>query len=328
MLNRDRPSAEGAKSLPETFFRWFLMLPLAAGLILILGSALLRSAKAGEYAIDLPRDIGIGLIVSVLVVVFIEWRAGQTLRTEIASDVLEAVFRRTIPDIIFSQVRDCVFRSDVLRRNWEVSLTVLPPSEYAEIYRAVREAAGSSEVFLIESQVNYDLENLNDNDIAFSLTHGVDSELVDSDRGIPGFRELQFGDELHRFDPDDLRTLYRDRKPQIEPTISLSFAGPTEVLVSKQLRLPRKGCVSARYRAVRAVRVPGIYVISCATPADGIRVKATGPSNLGFDVKPLHPQAAHIKAEGTGRWSFDYGMLPWQGIQILMYAESQRPQAF
>jgi hypothetical protein len=324
-----RPNGDAAdredgpvRALLISFFRLYLLFSLLVGICLILVSAVIRSSHGSEYVVDVIRDLGIGLVVSVFVVVFIEWRAGLTLRSEIAADVLAAVYRRTIPDIIFDQVRDSTFRSDVLRRGWEVEVSVVSPTEHAELYSEVREEAVSEEVFLIESRVTYELENLNDCDIVYPLTHGIDIDLSVDSRGIPCFTALEFDDDVHHFDSEEVFACFAEGRTFKTSDVTLSLAHPNEILASKQLRLERLGTTRIRYKLIRAIRAPGLYVISCATPADGIRIEIDGVRELSFDVRPLHPQAAHIDETEQGRrWEFAYGMLPWQGIQIVSYRE-------
>jgi hypothetical protein len=318
-------SATPFRSLLESFLHLYLVCALFIGIILILVSAIFRTSADSEYLIDISRDIGIGFIVSVLVVTFIEWRAGLTLRTEIAEDVLEAVFRRIVPDVIFDQVRDSTFRSDVLRRDWQIQLTILPVEENRAAYRAVRDQAKTEQVYLIQSTVTYALENLNDSDISFPLTHGIDSELSIEEHGIPCFTELEFGGDLYRFEPTEIFSRYGEGESFVDRGLTLSRE-PNEMLAEKTVQINRAGTTVVRYKLIRALRVPGIYVISCATPADGVTVQISGVSELGFDVRPLHPQARHIAESESGRrWTFPYGMLPWQGIQIVSYLGRDTP---
>jgi hypothetical protein len=116
-----------------SFFRLYLVFSLLVGICLILISADIRSSHGSEYLVDVIRDLGIGLVVSVFVVVFIEWRAGLTLRSEIAADVLAAVYRRTIPDIIFNQDS---LRSERKRRRPEPGHTRFSCCDWTHVRRA------------------------------------------------------------------------------------------------------------------------------------------------------------------------------------------------
>jgi hypothetical protein len=306
------------RALLSAFFRVFLLAALFAGIVLILISALIRSSDGSEYLVDVVRDLGIGLMVSVFVVVFIEWRAGLTLRTEIAKEVLEAVYGRIVPDVVYDQIRDSTFRSDVLRRDWELEIKVLPTEGNEEEYSAARESASSDEVFLIESTVSYQLENLNDNKIAYTVSHGIDLDVPIKSHGIPRFTEVEVDDDSQSLDSDVACELLANHTPYEEEGLALTVDEENQVLFTKMAQLPRAGAVAVRYTLRRAIRAPGVYVLYCATPADGIKIKIDSTKELKFDVRPLHPQGKRIRVvESARRWEFPYGILPWQGFQIV-----------
>lgn len=289
-------------------------------------SALIRSGHGSEYVIDVLRDLGIGLIVSVFVVVFIEWRAGLTLRREIATDVLEAVYSRIVPDVVYNQIRDSAFRSDVIRRDWELEITVLPPDQHSDAYTALRTDAQSDEVFLIKSQISYRLENLNDSEINHTVSHWIDLDVPVESIGIPRFTQVELDDQSWDLSDSDAKDLFANRTPFEQNGLTFSVDDDRQVGFSRQVQLPRAGTTRVRYELLRAIRAPGVYVLACATPADGIRIKIESTHQLEFDVRPLHPQGDRIRIiESARRWEFPYGLLPWQGFQIVSFPPPTNP---
>jgi len=303
--------------LLSVLFHLYLMAALLAGVCLIVVAAFIRASGGSEFALDVIRDLGIGLLVSVFVVVFIEWRAGLTLRKEIAADVLEAVYRRTVPEAIFDQIRDSTFRSDVLRCDWKLDIHVLDVAANETLYRQVRDAAGSEAVYLMEVTVSYGLRNLNDHSINYLVSHGIDLDLCAAESGVPGFTEVKVAKDRFVIDEERRRSLLNTGKPEDQEGISMEKERGNEVLFSKLIELPRSGQTEIRYKLLRAIRAPGIYVLSCATPADGISITINGPENLVFSIRPLHPQGNAIEEADPGHWEFKFGILPWQGIQVV-----------
>jgi len=316
----DRPLSR-LRAFRTTFFQKFLVAALLVGGCLVLSSVAIRSSDGNEYIVDLVRDLGIGLIVSVFVVVFIEWRAGLTLRAEIATDVLEAVYRNVVPDVIFKQVRDSIFRSHVLRTGWKLDIKVLPIAQHEDMYEAARNSAGSNEVYLIESEVSYDLKNLHDGTIEYNVSHGIDLDVPVKKMGIPRFTAVELGgkEELAEGRSSELFT----DPPRKHGTLTLATEGNKQVRFSKQVLLPREGTTHVRYQLLRAIRAPGIYVLASSTPAAGIEIAIESTPELKFDVRPLHPQSEHLLTVEPGRrWKFTDGILPWQGFQIVSFPPS------
>lgn len=323
-------SADKARSpvreLPAAYFQRYLVGALVIGAACILVSARLRATDGDELVVDLLRDIGIGFVVSVLVVGFIEWRAGLTLRKDIATDVLEAVYKRIVPGVIYSQVRDSIFRSDVLRRGWELAIKVLPAAENTEDYVNARRSAVSEEVFLIEAEITYDLENLNDRDITYVVSHGIDLDVPVKAIGIPRFTEIEIGAQRWDVPRPKATTLVAEAKPYKPEGITFTISHERQVRFSAQVVLPGGDKVRVRYKLLRAIRAPGVYVQASSVPADGITITIESIPELRFDVLPLHSQSATLRELERGRkWEFPCGILPWQGFQVI--SSPARPAA-
>lgn len=72
----------------------------------------------------LLRDISIAAIISVALIVAIEFYAGQKLREQVAEDVLSGVFRKIIPESIFEEIRSSIIHAPIIRKQWEVRMAV------------------------------------------------------------------------------------------------------------------------------------------------------------------------------------------------------------
>jgi hypothetical protein len=65
----------------------------------------------------------------------------------------------------------------------------------------------------------------------------------------------------------------------------------------------------------RAIRVPGYYVLTSATPADGIRI-TINVDGFRMAVVPLHSDGEKLRNPQRDTWVFDAGILPWQGFRF------------
>ena len=80
---------------------------------------LLTERSNDDLIADVVRDIGIALIISVIVTFSIEKYASDRLREHITYDVLSAAYAKVVPEKIYSQIADNIFRSDTYRRDWK-----------------------------------------------------------------------------------------------------------------------------------------------------------------------------------------------------------------
>jgi hypothetical protein len=309
------------RALLRTYFQRYLLGASVIGLGLIALSAVLKAGHANEIATDILRDLGIGSLVSVFVVVFIEWRAGLTLRSEIATDVLEAVYRRMVPKVIYDEVRDSIFRSDVMRRDWELTITALALGDCHEIPEETREWMSGEGVFLVELQTSYVVQNLNDRQVPFLAKGWLDLDVPIEAAGVPRFTAVEVGDDSWELSAALVQDLYRGTRPLLLPNDLRVLVNPgRQIRFEKHLMLPRSGSVRLAYRARCAFRAPGSQVVSAQSPADGIRIETNGTPELEFDVLPLHPQQEGLRSEGSApwrQWHFARAILPWQGFQIV-----------
>lgn len=315
-------------ALLKTLFRLFLVVGLLVGVCLILWSSSLKPDEAGaghahEWLVDLTRDLGIGVVVSVFVVVFIEWRAGLTLRSEIARDVLEAVYERVVPMPIYKQVRDNIFRSDVVRRDWTVAIEVVDIPG--------RSTDGVGDIVVVESTMSYKLRNLNDRAIAFTVSGGVDLNVACGERDdIPRFQSIEvdggvWGRDKGLDEATGLKLLEDASEIALVDGLLLNRDGVRQIRFRKEVVFGREHSIQVKYTVLRAIRVPGTYVLSSPAPAEGITIDIKPCAGVAFDVLPLHPQADEISGEKSS-WRFGLGILPWQGFRIMCSHETGDPR--
>ncbi len=129
---------------------------------------------------DLLRDLGIALIISAFVTFTIERYASNRLRQHITYDVLSAAYAKVVPEKIYTQVADNIFRSNVYRRNWEVNV---------DAKREHLDTAGGTA--MVTAKYSYDIENLNEHPISYDVYGSIDLDVPHPNPQIPRF--ISFG---------------------------------------------------------------------------------------------------------------------------------------
>lgn len=322
------PQAGGAggerplRGLFKAAYQGYLIAAVAAGVVLIMVSAAIKGAGVGDVLTDVARDIGIGCVVSVIVVVSIEWRAGFTLRKEIATDALEAVYRRAVPPKIYDAIRDSVFRSDVLRTGWTLRIRALP-----------HEPGLEDGVFLVEMATSYAVKNLSDLQVPFLVKGWLDLDVPIEAACVPRFTSISV-DGSHWDDgelTEELAIELRSGHPrQLSRGLSMTLEPDRQVRFGKHVVLPRAGKLDVGYVARLAFRAPGSHVVSSQSPADGVEIvlDVGGGPAVQLAIQPLHPeQDRGLRRTGANAWIFTRAILPWQGFQIVSSVADGPPAA-
>lgn len=271
---------------------------------------------------EIIRDLGIALLSGVFVTLAVELYAGIRLRKQIAGEVLQAAYEKVVPETIFKEVADSVFRSDVIWRQWTVDMVVLLQEEEPELYKGLREHHGEH-THIIRSTIAYSLENLNDKAIPYPVSGGIDLDIPVEKSGLPQFENITLGSPGENYPITPAQSIEALTKT---PEVPISTVGtsrrkitlqqrPNQLRFDVEVEIPARGTFDVRYVVKRAIRVPGIFVLVASAPADGIRIKARG-RNVTFQVIPFHPHRNDLANPGPGEWVFDRGMLPWQGVEI------------
>ncbi|HEV3114260.1 MAG TPA: hypothetical protein VGY99_27555, partial [Candidatus Binataceae bacterium] len=86
-----------------------------------------------------------------------------------------------------------------------------------------------------------------------------------------------------------------------------------------QVDIPARGRIKVHFEVVRAIRVPGNFVLIATAPADGITI-ITNIDGFNLDVAALHPDREALHNTQHGKWQFDAGILPWQGFRFISNA--------
>src|SRR5947209_18115996 len=109
--------------------------------------------------LDIVRDIGVALIVTVVTATSIEMFVNSRVRRQIEADVFQATFRKFLPDPIYMQVRDKVLGAGVIRRDWTIDMRVIDPRAEPDAYAELRRLS-DERLYIVEGRMSYEVENL------------------------------------------------------------------------------------------------------------------------------------------------------------------------
>jgi len=305
-------------------------------------SATYESMNVGpRNLLDLLRDVGTAVLVAVFTAVTIEVFVNARVRAHIAHDVFQATFRKFLPDVLYEQVRDSVLQAGVIRREWEVYLRVLDPEVHRDLYAEARGLAGS-DVYLVEYTVSYYLENLSTIEAEYTVEGGIDLDLPLPTLGIPRFTSVLIGDDAEDKDrakavpiSDAVAVLTVECKLDRDGLQIWEDSG--ELIFHEVRKIPprreRSGNPDDRaqlpvhFELRRALRVPGMIVLSASAPSDGIKIRIDTVQDIIFDVTAQHPDKQALEKRGN-EWLFKKrGILPWQGFIIRASTPTSRRAA-
>ncbi len=268
------------------------------------------SDQDGAWA-DVLRDFGIAVLIAVFVTVVIDVHTSNRLREHISYDVLSAAYAKVVPEKIYTQIADSVFRSDVYRRNWEAHIDVV-------------ELDLSAGIAVITATYSYDLENLNERRVPYEVLAAVSLDVPIPDRNIPKFNSVTITDEHNKSlvdaNADETKAVLAtppsaQNEPVIKRNLTLKRTSQEMQLVA-QVHIPPRRNITVRYQVERAIRVPGQFVLNATAPADGIKI-ITRVNGFKLFVVPLHPDAEALRHPQPDTWQFDAGILPWQGFRFI-----------
>jgi hypothetical protein len=275
-------------------------------------SALITGSNENDVlAADLLRDLGIAIVIAVIVTFSIEKYSSDRLREHITYDVLSAAYAKVIPDQVYTQVADNVFRSNVYRRNWEVHINAKAQP---------LEPHGTA---VITAAYSYDVENLNEHQIPFEVVLSIDLDDPPPDDNVPKFLSFSVSDDhnqplVQAADANSLMnkpaTSIKLNEPERKGNVVLQ-RDTREMKITADVKIPPRRSITINFQVERAIRVPGHYVLSAPVPADGIRI-ITAVEGFRLTVVPLHPDHEALRNPQRDTWEFDAALLPWQGFRF------------
>jgi hypothetical protein len=322
--DRERRSQRVLEYLVAAFVLYLVAAALL-GALAILGSAFWADAtSATAVGPVIVRDLGIALLIGVFVTGSIELYAARRLREEVATDVITATFHTLVSAKIYAEIRDNVLQSTVIRRGWEVNMSVVDPVAEHELYDQVRTVAGG-DIYLVDSEVSYDVVNTTGKQLIYDISGGIDLDTPLTDLGIPRFSVVSIDHAATQIDDAVSMAVLGNGTHHLDG-LDLSVVGGQLVFVSPK-RIPASGKLAVRFKLRRAFRAPGQFVLSATVPTEGFRLRIYGGNDLSFNLIALHPNKEDLVSIDSREWRFESGILPWQGFALRASKVASLPSA-
>jgi len=147
LWGRRRPSGRSVGDVEREFVLW-LVIVLATGIILVLLPHLGGPVTEWSWAQTFVRDVGVALIVAFILTLMIEWHARNRLQSEVSEGVIDATLQTIIPKSIYEEVKNHIFRKEVIRENWTLTMNFTRPADWPQGY------------LKISTSISYRLRNL------------------------------------------------------------------------------------------------------------------------------------------------------------------------
>jgi hypothetical protein len=241
---------------------------------------------------EVLRDLGIALLITVILAGTVEIYARVRFKDEILTGAVEAAFK---PLSVFDQVRRKIIGSEVIKRDWIVSMNLTPDATMVHSARC--------EYFASHTIVSYKLSNTSDAMVLYPLRINLDKDLVckgSDGKVVPCVNSVHIdGDPMKAKDFQDC----------------ISNEGLT---FEKDLRLHRGQTMQIAVDLSEVVRVPDTFAWStnAVTESAGFDIETSGSPEVVCFVEALHPEKGQLIQAAPGRWRFMTGLLPWQGFEI------------
>jgi hypothetical protein len=299
----------------KTAFVLSLTLIALGGVAAIVEADYWAKRNSGPIPVIL-RDIGISIMVSVLVATFVELYTGRTLRSEVATDVIGATYKRFVPEAIYNEIADHVLKANVLREGWEIDLELVEPLVERNLYATARALSGQ-DIYLVDSTVNYQLTNISSQVVHYEVSGSIDLDTPLPEIAVPRFTEICIDGRSVLVGREIGEAVLQGEERRLE-TCLLHRAGGQVVFVQRRSIRP-DGVVDVRFRLRRAFRAPGQLIYSATVPTRTMKLQIHGSPELEFELIALHPNKDGLRKVTNRQWRFDHGILPWQGFLLRAY---------
>ena len=241
----------------------------------------------------LVRDLSIALLIAVFLTVSIELYAGRRLREQVATEVLSGVFNKIIPEVIFDEVKSNVIQAPVMRKNWEIRMSL------------ARDAALTDPNLYVSTTIlGYGIQNLLNRSQVYPLSSRLSQDVTGPDaQGEPLPRFVRV--TINGVAVPDLSRHLSDNASRLLVPVPLPGSSDEVVQILLEVR--------------EIIRIPDAIYWATPTGAEGaiIEIDNTGTPDLGFKVEAYHPDKGRLRETIAGRrWVFTGGILPWQAFEI------------
>jgi hypothetical protein len=223
----------------------------------------------------------------------------KKLLVEVNAQLFKTVYQRNIDSAVFQQVEKHLLRSDVMRRQFEVSFVLerfLEPNTFKP-----------TEFVMLKYRNDYHVVNLTDKPVVVDVVKAM-VDVTPSYKESCKFTRVVLGNET--VSDEELRKSVTNHDHRNLMTVKINRSVPA----NDTLRVSVEYCKLAPL---------DYYEIVCSTvPMDGLALEVITPDQL-FTVEAisLHPEDEVVKVAGKlqSKWCIEHAILPGQGIAMMWH---------
>ncbi len=262
----------------------FYLLFLSIGIILVgVYKVLTSNLDVGvqpSIFLYLCKEVGMAMIIAIMLVYSIESvtrkkheKAASQWQDEANKNFFKSVYKRYIPEAVFSEVEACLLSSKVCREKYQISYLLRPMN-------AQEKNQASNEHFIAEVKSSYTLRNTVDTDITHTLIANLE---VPNEEDYVHFTKIS----TYKVNGASLLT---------EGTITTNSDGICSF--SKDIVIPRNGTVKVLMVGQTAKRNIDSESWSSRLPSNGLKLSVTAPK--GVEIKCVANNSSAIVRDEQG----------------------------
>lgn len=233
-------------------------------------------------------------------------------QNSISKDVMSAIFRKFVPEEIFTQIKESVLGHPTIKRSTKMvyELKEVVPSEFTG------QNLDFTNILQCEMTTSYKLVNLSDRIVEdFEVRCGITCDLGDTLRQKVKIHKVKVGEELSS----------EDLKKHISP-IPGNFVGES---FSKKINIPPHATLEISFCSTTFKRREDTEVWTTVNQADGMSLEISYPAGIDVEAKACHPQKLECQMQNPHlmrkNFSLNYGVFPHQGILFYWKKSSTKP---
>jgi len=281
--------------------------------LVIISIALLsisHTINESEFLRLLLLELGIAGIIALILIFTIEKitkeereKATKSQIQDITENLFNAIFKRYIPDSVFSEVERCLFSSDVVRTNYRVDYDI------GDISQINNFPDDDKQNYLACSiRTSFDLKNISDKEIEYDVRSFIE---------LPMDEKLQKFVNFQSFSVDNV---------DIGIT-GVEKSDGSHTILTKSVKIGPKSKVSIVTKYATIKRKTDSEIWASLIPSDGIKIAISSPPSIqvkasaNHSTKLIHSLISSTNIITKQEWSINTGIFPHQSV-IFWWSDS------
>lgn len=238
------------------------------------------------------KEIGIALCVAVFLAFTIEFLSHKRKELEeqkTGQDILEAVYRKYIPESTFAEFERCLLRGTCERTDYLIDYTI------REFEDAEKEGIIGNDHYAVEIYSSYNIRNLLNEPVKIDLYFEIE---------VPVEEEYTKITEISSFKINGIQKVAEAKKPNHHGDCHVKF----------ELELKPESHAFVEMHGVTAKRTIDQEVWASRIPSDGITICVRAPKH--FDIHCKANNSHRMEKKGPNMWTLPHGIFPFQSVVL------------